>query len=170
MQDAEMLPRALIHAERVLLTGLKCYVYVKRVGSFVNSENSNVRIRYFESVIEVRDRLKQFKDQLTRGSPIELGVRKKINVIEEILFLSLIYETADSASRSSRIEHLAISGVYPFNFQETGRFGVRVKRRILRWGLNLSPVQFLALYSWVRGSVHRARSTVARFTRSKTYE
>jgi glycosyltransferase involved in cell wall biosynthesis len=149
MQDAEMLPRALIHAEQVFSANLAAYVYVKRSESFINSTSHAVRERYFASVIEVRNSLLEFAKTVNQAA-MSAGLRKKLNVIEEILFMSLVYDALDASRRRSRVQKLIEVGVYPFRFDAAGHGLTRLKREALRRAVNCSPYAFPVCFAFLR--------------------
>ncbi len=157
MQDAEMLPRALAKARHVYLSGISAYVYVKRQDSYINSTDTDTRRRYFLSVVEVHQRLGAFMKTVADDAALSRGLRSKINAIEEILMLSLIYDRLSKSQRDERRRVLSEKGIYPFYFT-VGTDGLpRIKHLLLKQAVNLFPVRFPAGFAAVRAAYHRSK-------------
>ena len=145
MQDAELLPRAMAVAGKVIVSGIDAYVYVKRVDSFINNPDPGVRERYFRSVVEVRQRLLLFLDGLDE-SEIREGVAAKLRSLDRILLRSYVYDSTDAIALSGRLSLLRSEGVHPFApFIDAG-----AKDRLLRLAVNLQPLRAPRVYRWIR--------------------
>lgn len=145
MQDAELLPRVMAVADRVLVSGIQAYVYVKRAGSFINNPASSVRERYFASVLEVRRRLTEFLQELTEPV-IREGVTAKLSSINRILLMAYVYDPLDAKGLEGRLKLLQADGAFPFRPLS----GAGMKIGALRAAVNFQPLAFPRIYRWLR--------------------
>ena len=82
MQDSEILPKLLIHASRVSFLNETCYYYVQHPNSFTNSNKSDVRFKYFESIVKVNNSLATFLTlDAKSNSDMTLGLKRKLEAI-----------------------------------------------------------------------------------------
>lgn len=145
MQDAELLPRVMAVANKVLVSGIRAYVYVKRAESFINNPDPEVRERYFRSVIEVRRRLVEFLPGLFEPA-IRKGVTAKLNAINKILLMAYVYDPLSASALSERLGLLRSEGIHPF-----GPFsGASLKVSLLRVAVNVQPILFPKVFKWIR--------------------
>lgn len=151
MQDAELIPQVLFHAKTVNISNISAYIYVKREESFINSVSPSVRERYFESVLEVHSRLTLFLKSLSDSDFImKDALIKKINSVEEILFLSYVYENFGFDSTRKRLIKLKIQKVYPFEYNFDNKGMNKYYRKALLLGVNYSPIFFVGFFNWFR--------------------
>lgn len=151
MQDAELMPQILFHAKTVSISNISAYIYVKREASSVNSVVPVVRERYFESVLEVHNRLTLFSRSVPDSDfMMKDGLIKKINSIEEILFLSYVYENFGFDSTRKRLIKLKVQKVYPFKCSFDSNGINNYYRKALLLGVNLSPIFFVNFFNWFR--------------------
>ncbi|MEN1972611.1 glycosyltransferase family 2 protein [Luteimonas sp. MJ204] len=153
MQDAELLPQIMVHAQSILVSGIDAYVYVKRAGSYINSTHSGTRERYFQSVLEVYRRLKNFQTDIVDEQMLQ-GLAAKISSMRRILLMAYVYDRLDAASLRNRLALLKDEGVYPFKRlpNET------IKEFLIRSSVNLFPSIFPLPYRWVRETVRGLRA------------
>lgn len=145
MQDAELLPRIMSFARSVYVAGFVGYVYVKRLGSFINNPDPEVREQYFRSVVEVRRRLAEFHATLD-GVAIKEGLVAKIEAINNILLMAYVYDPTTSSALASRLAIMRSEGVFPF--RQT--VGLGFKGRLLRMVVNFLPTSFPKVYRSLR--------------------
>lgn len=151
MQDAELMPRLLFHAKSVRISDIHAYNYVKRDSSYINSSEPVTRNKYFDSVLEVYDRLSAFQKLIKNEHPIMTrGVDKKLNAIEEILFLSYLYEPQDTQGAKARLIKLRCSGIFPFKFHSDCLMRLKLYRKLLMTGTNISPIAFKKFFTVIR--------------------
>lgn len=150
MQDAEFLPRVLAVATKVIISDIDAYVYVKRPGSFINSCTAKVRERYFLSVIEVHKRLNEFSQSADLDKQLLLGLKKKVNMLRQILFLSWVYEHQTGPERTQREKVLRDSGLFPMKFTIVGPLSSMPKIWTLRVLSNLVGWRIGAMYASAR--------------------
>lgn len=153
MQDAELIPRVLARADSVHVSGIDSYVYVKRADSFINSTNPATRERYFESVLEVRQRLEAFRQDVTDKDMLA-GLDAKLGSIRRILLMAFVYDTLDGASLRRRLDALKADGLHPFDpLPDETR-----KERLVRNAVNACPVLFPPPYRWIRTATRGLRA------------
>lgn len=150
MQDAEFIPRALAVADRVFVSGIVGYVYVKRSNSYINSTDLLVRERYFASVVEVRMRLSaQFAQ--TSNAVMREGLRAKLDAVDGILMMAYVYDETDAKSLAIRLAALQEAGIYPFSIAtSTSGPAPSVRDRVIRTLVNWTPDRFPPLFRSVR--------------------
>lgn len=150
MQDAELLPRILAAAATVTVSDIVAYVYVKRSSSFINNPSSDVRRAYFTSVVEVRRRLRVFR-QTVADPVMREGLTFKLRAIDGILLMSYTYDTLDRRGRGNRLALLRREGAFPFpvGASTTGRTPNR-RERALRAAVNCWPLGFPSAYRRLR--------------------
>lgn len=145
MQDAELIPRLMAVASHVVISGIDAYVYVKRAGSFINSREPEVRERYFESVLEVRRRLREFL--ITVSDPLlRAGMQAKLEGLQRILLMAYVYEVTDATQLRGRLGRLRSEGAHPL----PAIHGESLKDGLLRRAINVSPVLFPLVFRWLR--------------------
>lgn len=145
MQDAELIPRLMAVASHVVMSDIDAYVYVKRAGSFINSQEPAVRERYFESVLEVRRRLREFFTTVS-DSQLGAGLQAKLEGLQRILLMAYVYEVTDAAQLRGRLGRLRSEGAHPL----PAIHGESLKDGLLRRAINVSPVLFPLVFRWLR--------------------
>jgi glycosyltransferase involved in cell wall biosynthesis len=150
MQDAEFLPRALAVADRVFVSGIVAYVYVKRSNSYINSTDPLVRQRYFRSAVEVRRRLSiQFEQ--TNDAVMREGLCAKVDAVDGILMMAYVYDEIDAKGLATRLAILREERIHPFS-AATSTSGRRpsVRDRVIRTLVNWMPSRFPPLFRSIR--------------------
>lgn len=150
MQDAELLPRVMSFAAVVLISGIQACIYVKRVGSYINSQDAVIRDRYFASVLEVYSRLLEFRNCV--DAPLmRVGLDAKIAAIRRIVLLAFVYDSLDVKARVARLHQIRAHGLFPFEPIP----GSTKNQVLVRYATNLFPCAFPAVFALGRRHFRR---------------
>lgn len=144
MQDSEILPKIMYCIKTVCYIDWLAYNYVQQEHSFTNSQNSEKRIKYFESIIEVKTSLEAFAESI-RGKDEQLynGVLKKIESLDEIVFNHLVYFKYTTQVLQKILILLKKNQMYPLKYNPSGK---------LKWvkkGLNINPILTKKLINYI---------------------
>lgn len=151
MQDSEILPRLLQGCDRVLISNILAYAYVKRSDSFTNSRNRGVRGNHFSSVIQVHERLKDFCAEVP-GEDILMkrALRKKGAAIRHILFSTYLYDSSPEEYRTTLLSMLKTQKLFPFQVPNSAIQNRTIYTRILIFLTNRFPLWFPKVFEIAR--------------------
>lgn len=135
MQDSEILPKLLLHAQRIAFLDKVCYYYLQQPESFTNSANGEKRYRYFESIIAVRDSLQEFLSIAETQNPkIASGIKKKLSSFHHIVYNHLIYVPYQKGWLVKIIDLLKNNRLYPLQYSGSA------KAKLMVFVMNIMPV------------------------------
>lgn len=138
MQDSDFIPRVMTHADNVKISNIKAYYYVKRLSSFINNPDCEVRYTYFKSAVKVYELLDLYQIKVHDNTDLVEGLTKKLLDIERILFMSFLYEKFPRDKNIEAIESLKSLNIFPFSKSNYNLVGF--KFNILRLLLNFKPL------------------------------
>jgi hypothetical protein len=151
MQDSEILPKLMLHIQRISFLEKACYFYVQHPESFTNSNSGEKRFKYFESIIEVNESLNNFMlNEAKDNLDLMTGVKFKIESLNQVVFNHLVFFKYESDYLIKIINLLKKNDFYPLTTPSKG------KMRIIKWGLNNSPL----LIKRVIDRIQRLRSSI----------
>jgi glycosyltransferase involved in cell wall biosynthesis len=123
MQDSEILPKILLHTNRISFLKSVAYYYVQHENSFTNSTNGKKRYEYFSSIIEVRNSLIDFQNQIQYLNPqLYMGLEKKINALHHIIFNHLLFFKYEKKWLLEILKLLKTNNLYPLQYDARGKF------------------------------------------------
>lgn len=135
MQDSEILPKLLINVNRLSFFNKTCYYYVQHPDSFTNTSNGKKRLKYFESMIEVKQSLQLFlSNEAKNNVPLTIGLEKKILGIHHIIFNHLVFFKYEKNTLKEILRLLRRNNLYPLKFAPMG------KMIFVKLGLNSFPI------------------------------
>ncbi len=134
MQDSEILPKILYHVQTVKYLDLIGYNYVQYQNSFTNTQDAGKRYKYFQSIIEVRDSLLQFGENIKMENPkLYSGIQKKLKSLNQIVFNHLVFFKYKNEDFTKNINLLRDAGFYPVKLKAEG------KMKLIKLGINRFP-------------------------------
>jgi hypothetical protein len=134
MQDSEILPKILYHVQSVKYLDLIGYNYVQYQNSFTNTQDAGKRYKYFQSIIEVRDSLLQFGENIKIKNPkLYSGIQKKLKSLDQVVFNHLVFYKYKNGDFRKNIDLLRRAGFYPVKAKIKG------KMKLIKLGINYFP-------------------------------
>lgn len=143
MQDSEILPKILLHTQRIKSINTPYYYYTQNENSFTNTNNFQKRYTYFVSIIEVK---KSLEKQLTQSNnnQLNIGIQRKIESLNEIVFNHLLYYDYSKKNFSNVITLLKVNGLYPIFANKKGF------QNMLNMGINRFPWSTKIMFDLLR--------------------
>lgn len=145
MQDSEILPKLLHRVKRIGFLDTPLYYYVQQENSFTNSTNFEKRYRYFQSIIEVRDSLRDQLQLHNEDYMLGGGIQKKLASIQTVFITHLLYFPYEKGDFSRIITLLRQNKVFPLIPDQLSR-----RFKFLALGLNKSPWFTYLLFNRLR--------------------
>lgn len=147
MQDSEILPKLMFHANRISFFDEVCYYYMQQPGSFTNSKNAEKRYKYFESIIAVRDSLEGFlASDGYKNSQIASGIRMKLQSLHHIVYNHLVFTRYEEKWLEKIIVLLRNNRFFPL------QYGQSAKTKLVAMALNAAPVFTKKIIDGMRNS------------------
>ncbi len=135
MQDSEIMPKLMIHIQRLSFLKSTCYYYVQQINSFTNTTSGEKRFKYFESIIEVKESLELFLENEAKNNlQIKNGLVGKIEGLHQIVFNHLLFFSYEKEWLLKIIQLLKQHNLYPLQHKAKG------KMQMLKIGLNNYPI------------------------------
>lgn len=135
MQDSEILPKLMVNTNRLSFFGKNAYYYVQHPNSFTNTTNGEKRLKYFQSMIEVHQSLKDFRHTIIAQDKI---LAETIQLKLEALHLNVLFHLVYFGYKNDRlkeiIELLRENEFYPLKAKVKG------KMMWFKVGINFNPV------------------------------
>lgn len=135
MQDSEILPRILYYVRSVKYLDVIGYNYVQYQNSFTNTQDAGKRYKYFQSIIEVRNSLRQFAKSIeTKNPELHLGTQKKLESLNQIVFNHLVFYRYKNEDFKKNIQLLKNADFFPVKSKVSG------KLKFIQFGINKFPL------------------------------
>jgi glycosyltransferase involved in cell wall biosynthesis len=145
MQDSEILPKILLHTNRISFLKSVVYYYVQHENSFTNSTNGKKRYVYFKSIVEVKKSLEIFSLEIEHKDPLLFeGVQKKIKSLHEVVFNHLVFFDYSNKTFKFIINLLKRHNFYPLKYEPVG------KLKWVKFGLNTHPLLAKKIINLIR--------------------
>lgn len=135
MQDSEIFPKIMYYTKSIKYIDIIAYNYVQQENSFTNTINSSKRIKYFESIIEVKNSLVEFSEFIKdKDKNLDQGIQKKLKAIDQIIFNHLVFYKYSPETFKGILKLLKEYNLYPLTYKPSG------KLKLIKLGLNISPL------------------------------
>ncbi|UOB17080.1 glycosyltransferase [Abyssalbus ytuae] len=146
MQDSEILPRIMLYVKNILFYDKVLYYYVNRKDSFINTNDPQVRKKYYNSILKVNFYLNRFRDTLSKNNLMFKAISKKQKHINKILFLQYIHTNFSENDLKEIIKNLRKARLYPFKSFNEPNFRKKIIYIFGRILLNIHPVYGRKIY------------------------
>lgn len=134
MQDSEILPKLMFYAKKISFFDKNSYFYVQQENSFTNSINGLKRYKYFESIIEVRNSLNTFRNEIIlKDAILAQTILLKMDSLHTVVFNHLIYFRYERKWLTDIIQLLRTNEFYPLKYNANGKI------KYVKMGMNSNP-------------------------------
>lgn len=134
MQDSEIMPKLMFHAQSVQYIDHVIYNYVQQDTSFTNTNNPQKRINYFKSILIVDQSLKDFGESIKKEQPVLFDtIQIKRKSLHQVIFNHLVYFKYEKNTLKTILSMLKENGFYPLQYSAKG------KMRVIKALLNTTP-------------------------------
>jgi len=139
MQDGEIMPKILIHSDKVVYFKNKMIKYRFRPNSAVNNQDETARAQFYFSMVTVKLRLRDFMNTLTPDTIMHQALVLKHNQLNQMLFTNLVKNNYSEATNHSFVALLKEHKLIPLKKITGFTFLMNFKLNVVRVILNFNP-------------------------------
>jgi len=139
MQDGELMPKILMHANKVFYWKEELIKYRFRITSAVNNQDESARAHFYYSIVMVTLRLQVLKESLSPGSIMHKALEYKLIQLNQMLFTNLIQNDYSNAINQSFVALLKENKLIPLKKINGFTPLMNLKFNVVRFILNMNP-------------------------------
>ena len=139
MQDGEIMPKILMHAEKVVYYKEKLIKYRFRPNSAVNNRDEKVRAHFFASIVAVKVSLGVLLNTVNQESIMYKALQLKLIQLNQMLFTNLINNDYSASTNKLFVDLLKRNNLMPIKKITGFTSKMNYKLNFIRMILNINP-------------------------------